>query len=190
MNTRFLLRTLCLVIGLSVGQFASAAPLFVGQFDVSNFVLNTMGGNGSVDSSLAPASIVLFGHDDIGDEGPDGPVVTTFLTTVASDTAFSFYWLFDTNDDDASYDPFGYSLNGSLYQLTDDDLSQQGGFATVNLVAGDVFGFFTDATDNCCGGSATMISGDPISAVPEPSSALLLLGGLGALATLHRRRAS
>ncbi|MEP7363538.1 MAG: hypothetical protein ABI972_09810 [Acidobacteriota bacterium] len=98
-----------------------------------------------------------------------------------TDATFDVYWRFGTDDDDASYDPFGYYLNGSYFQLTDDNFGAQSGFQSVGLVAGDVFGFYSNATDNCCGASHTQISGYPIGDVPEPSRVFLVAGGLGAL---------
>ncbi len=144
-----------------------------------------MGGIGSVDTGLAPNLITLNGHDAVDEEVS---TVTSYLVNVASDATFEFYWKFATDDDDASFDPFGYILNGLLVQLTDDGLSGQSGFLSLNLLAGDNFGFYTDATDSCCGASHTQISGDQFTDVPEPSSLLLMAAGLGAIPILRRRR--
>ena len=192
MHTRILLRIVCLVACLAMGQILSAAPIFVGQFDVSNFVFDSDGGLGSVDTVEAPNLVGLIGHnyDDSDDPYPED-IITSFLVTLTSDATFDFYWGFLTLDEAPSYDPFGYYLNGSFYQLTDDggDFVQYG-FESVNLQAGDVFGFYIDSTDGCCGYSIGVVSGDPVvlDEVPEPGSGLLALAGMGVLALIRRRR--
>jgi len=179
----------CLVACLTITQVAPAAIIFTGHFDVANFDFDDGGGLGSVDTSLAPGLVVLHGHDEGEDDYPDD-IITSFLVDVLVGGAFEFYWRFETEDEDGpEFDPFGYYLNGDLLQLTDDEGdSVQFGFTSVILAPGDRFGFYTDATDGCCGPSHTAISGDPIGEVPEPATPLLIAAGLSAVGLLRRRR--
>jgi uncharacterized protein (TIGR03382 family) len=194
LHTRILWRIVALMACLAMGQMMMAAPIFVDQFDAANFVFDNDGGLGFVDTGSAPTIVALYGHDfnPEGEEQNPYPenIITSFLVTVTSNATFEFYWGYLTTDDGPSYDPFGYYLNGSFFQLTDDagDILQTG-FESVVLQPGDVFGFYIDSTDGCCGGSLGIISGDPIEGeVPEPATGLLAAAGLGVAALMRRRR--
>lgn len=175
------------VLAVLFGTSVAAAPItFDGDYDPANWIFDADGGNGSVDTSGAPSSITLFGHDDDDEELFD--VVTTFSITAPAGITLDFFWFFVTLDGDGpSFDPAGYFVNDSFFQLSNDDGPDiQSGFVSgVVLNSGDVFGFYVDSTDGCCGGGSITISGTEI---PEPSTWALFGLGLGALGLTRRLR--
>jgi hypothetical protein len=95
----------------------------------------------------------------------------------------TFDWNYSTADG-PFWDPFGYLLNGSFTQVTNDGGGVfQNGTSTFNVLAGDSFGFRIFTVDNLFGRASVTISNFSAPApVPEPSTvlSLLVLGGLGA----------
>lgn len=166
---------------------ASAAILsFAGDYAPGNWTLDTDGQNGSVDTSTAPQFITLAGSDGDYESG----VVTLFTVNVLTGGTLEFDWVFLSLDEDgASYDPFGYFLNAVFVQLSDDGgLDSQSGSESVAVAAGDVFGFWIDSTDGCCGGSMAQIGSDlPGFAVPTPATLAVFGLGLIGLAAARRR---
>ena len=151
-----------------------------------------VGGDGSIDTSGAPASIVLNGSDDY----TSGLVNTDFSIAAPSAGTVSFKWDYITSDSAPGYDHFGYLLNGSYTKLVDGGGSTiQSGSTSFPVLAGDVFGFRQNSEDSTTGRAATTISsfnfGDPSTTVPGP---LPLLGAGAAFGwsrrLRNRRRAS
>ncbi|MDH5517219.1 MAG: PEP-CTERM sorting domain-containing protein [Gammaproteobacteria bacterium] len=149
----------------------SASAIFMGGWTADSGT-----GDGYVDESNFPNSIMLFGNDN-GDEG----VFTSYFTTIGQDMNFSFDWIYGTTDTEgAAYDPFGYFINDEYTQLTDDDGNfLQMGSEMLSLLSSDLFGFYIDSTDGCCGEAGAYINPDYEVSVPEPST--LALMGLGLL---------
>ena len=163
-------------LGLAANP-AQALTLFTGAYAPANWT-QSIQGDGSIDTSGAPNSISLSGTND----GNGGSKNTDF--TIAAPTAgvVSFDWAFGTLDG-PFWDPFGYLLNGSFTQLTDNGGSQsQSGSAAFSVLAGDVFGFRQNSRDSCCGRASTTISNFNV-AVPGP----LPLFGVGAAFGWSRR---
>jgi hypothetical protein len=162
---------------------AAAAPIFTGPLDVANWTLTINDGDGSVDLTGAPDLIILFGSD--GDQEADNVYLTTFsiTNTTGVPIPFSFDWFYSTQDGESAFDPFGYFVNSTFTQLTNNTLLDQSGSVALVINPNDVFGFYTDAGDNCCGGSTTVISG-----VPEPHTYFLVGAGLAAIGWYRRRR--
>ena len=60
--------------------------------------------------------------------------------------------------DGPGFDPFGYNVNGTFFQLTDDNgADAQSGTATVAVTAGDVFAFEQQSNDCILGAGATTV---------------------------------
>lgn len=76
------------------------------------------------------------------------------------DGTVSFDWDYETSDvDGPGLDDFGYLLNGTFYQLSDDDGDDiQSGSAVIPVNAGDEFGFRQNAVDGVLGEAITEIN--------------------------------
>lgn len=110
--------------------------------DVSNWSIRQefAAGNGTVDVSPAPSSIILTGPNG-GDEG-----LTLYETTITVSGILSFTW--NLEHDDPGYDTFGYEINGTPTPITNTDGS---GVVSINLNNGDVFGFYAYSNDGIFG---------------------------------------
>ncbi len=173
---------------LAAASGASAATVFGFQdaYDPINWTFTNSNADGSVNTGGAPASISLTG----GDNGSGFSGTTNYTTTAAAAGTVTFDWNYSTNDG-PFFDPFGYLLNGSFTQVTNDGGGVvQNGTSTFNVLAGDSFGFRIFTIDNTSGRGSVTISNfsapgpmaPPPTSVPEPSTvlSLLVLGGLGA----------
>ena len=169
---------------VAAGLFSSAGPAqaaivgFQGPYDPANWTLTPNGGNGSVDMLLAPTSITLIGSD----AGTGN--FTDFTTLAVGDGLVSFSWDYITFDGEGpSWDPFGYLLDGTFTQLTDNGGGQsQSGSASFSVLAGQTFGFRVVTIDGIYGPAQSTISSfeAPSAAIPEPgtwAAAALLAGG-------------
>jgi hypothetical protein len=165
---------------LAAASSASAATVFGFQSPYApiNWTLTNSDADGFVDTTGAPASISLTG----GDNGSDDPGTTDYTTTAAAAGTVTFDWNYSTANGSAFWDPFGYLLNGSFTQVTNNGGGVvQNGTSTFNVLAGDSFGFRIFTVDNIFGRASVTISNFS-APIPEPSTvlSLLVLGGLGA----------
>ncbi|NCR70594.1 MAG: PEP-CTERM sorting domain-containing protein [Microcystis aeruginosa LG13-12] len=164
---------------LAAASGASAATVFGFQTPYApiNWTFTNSNADGSVNTSGAPASISLTG----GDNGSNSSGTTNYTTTAAAAGTVTFNWNYSTADG-PFFDRFGYLLNGSFTQVTDNggDVVQNG-TSTFNVLAGDSFGFRIFTVDNLFGRASVTISNFS-APIPEPSTvlSLLVLGGLGA----------
>jgi len=134
---------------------ASTAPEimiegFTDIFAPANWTINLNGGGGSVDVSGAPTDISLTSSDN-GNSGN-----TEFCITVPADGAIAFDWSYTTNDANATWDAFGYSVDGTFVQLTADISAPQSGSTMVMLSAGQEFCFDQQTFDGFFGSAATI----------------------------------
>lgn len=169
--------TVSLTLAAASGASAATVFGFQGPYDPINWTFANSNADGSVNTSGAPASISLTG----GDNGSGFSGTTDYTTTAAAAGTVTFDWDYSTNDG-PFYDRFGYLLNGSFTQVTNNGGGVvQNGTSTFNVLAGDSFGFRIFTTDNIFGPGSVTISNFS-APIPEPSTvlSLLVLGGLGA----------
>ena len=172
---------------------AQALTLFADDYAPGNWS-ESIGGDGSIDTSDAPASITLIGANDNSGRN----VKTDFTIAAPAAGIVSFNWYYSTSDIDPTYDPFGYLLNGAFTRLTDNfGALIQTGSTSFAVGAGVVFGFRQDSTDTEGGAGTTTISNfnGPTAApgpadVPGPLPLLGIAAAFGWSRLLRKRMAS
>lgn len=170
--------TVSLTLAAASGASAGTVFGFQDAYDPINWTFTNSNADGFVNTGGAPASISLTG----GDNGSGDFGTTDYTTTAAAAGTVTFDWNYSTADVSAFWDPFGYLLNGSFTQVTNDGGGVvQNGTSTFNVLAGDSFGFRIFTRDNSVGPGSVTISNFS-APIPEPSTvlSLLVLGGLGA----------
>ncbi len=117
-------------------------------FEINN------GGNGTVDFSELPSNIEV-----IGSNGNQMSNIFTAAAVTAKQVNISFNWNYQSNDvDGASFDPFGYWINGVFTQLSQNSGANQSGSTTVLVPAGSIFAVGINAIDNILGTGVVSIS--------------------------------
>ena len=177
--TRYALATAGLA---AVAMPAAAKADFSGYYAPSHWTLtNTNGGSGFVDTSGAPASIVLHGSADQSLNTTD----TDFTIAAAASGTVSFHWSYfstDTGPFDAAY----FLLNGVPTFLADNGSQGSGNFS-IAVSGGNIFGFRVESLDNLFGDGELTVSNFS-APVPEGSTlSLLALGALGVAIVMRRR---
>lgn len=161
------------------------------------FTFSNGGGNGT-GTDLGTVGAFDFGLQLSSNNNNVGGLFTTFTATSLVAETISGFWTYSTNDRDGStFDPLGYFIDNvftTLVQLSVNGVPapaiQNGAFA-FNVNAGQSFGFYMLATDGELGAANGAIYGDTtVAAVPLPAGGLLLIGALGGIAALRRRKAA
>jgi len=174
---------------------ASQAAASVDMFTLGN----TNGGDGGVILSSG-GGFDVFGADNgtsrIFGGGPLSSL-TTYTATSSGDQTLTFDWTYTSADGAGSaYDPGGWVLNGVQTQLSPDDLllDSASGQLTLNLSAGDSYGFYIYSTDSQAGRGdiritpASLLEAEALAVVPEPATWGLMIGGFFGLGLALRSR--
>ena len=157
---------------------------FDGYYNPDNWTLSENGGDGSVNTAEAPGSISITGSDR--DEGSEISVNTDYTIAAAASGSINFSWAFTTTDIVLTADGFGYLIGPNFVELTNMPGS---GSISINVTAGETFGFRVFSTDDKGDPGIAMISSfsalvpDPVEQVPAP----LPLLGVGAVFFWSRR---
>lgn len=157
-------------------------------------VSNPNGGDGFVEGNNQ--KFTLFGANN-GTQNVDFVNLTTYTDTFKKDSELTFDFSYFTQDTDGSNtDKAGFVINDLFTQLSLDDLAQfetVNGSITLSLLAGDVFGFYVDATDGLFGRGVLSVdvtkikTGDAPSAVPVPAAGWLFLSAFTGFGLLRRK---
>ncbi len=141
---------LTIILALAFPLFTNAQ--FAGDYAPENWTFTSQDlsgtpSDGTIDLTNMPMGFTMSGNDD-----DLSGANSLYAITVAADGTIKFRWSYTTDDDDPSYDPAGYKLNSTVVQLTNSTgPNSQSGEIAVSVTAGDVFSFFVDGTDACCG---------------------------------------
>lgn len=162
----------------------AAAPAQAGVWVLSN----DNGGDGHL-GTPDPG----YQYQIIGADNGVGPNTTTFVNTAASAETLNFKWSYTTHDCCGSYwDPGGYVVNGVKTQLAGSPSSGTDvgatytGSLSLNLNAGDSYGFYVYSLDSVAGPGVIEFS----AGVPEPGTWALMILGVAMIGYAARRRSS
>jgi hypothetical protein len=172
---------LALLANCATPSYAS----FIGSYQVSNWVLQNQSANGSVDTSGAPASVILTGGDD--NSGNSG--FTLWTTTAADSGTVSVNWSYTSTDFAAADDPFNYILKNTVTPVFESSgLSSASGTLSFAVAAGDKFGFQIATLDNLFGPGVVTLSNFDVTAVPEPAGIGLAIVASSLLGLMRLRQ--
>jgi len=169
-------------LGLAANP-AQAITLFAGPYAPANWT-QSIGGDGSINTSGAPGSIVLNGSNN-----GSGAQNVNFTITAPAAGIVSFDWSYITGETSSFWDPFGYLVNGNFTKLTNSTVKNQSGSSIFSVLQGDVFGFSQRSDDSQGSPASTTISNfnGPTSAPPSSVPGPLPLLGAGAAWGWSRR---
>ncbi len=126
---------------------------FQGAFAPANWTVGLVNSNGGVNTAGAPASITLNGSDN--GTGTAGQTNYTIPITFTGTVTFTYNY---STVDAGFFDPFGYTVNGVFTPVVNGFVLTQTGTVSVNVSAGDVFGFSQRTLDNIFGPGNTTIT--------------------------------
>ena len=203
----------CLALGglASMSLMVAAKPAtaltmgFQSEYAPANWTLTNSNADGSVNTAAAPTSISLTG----GNNGSNTVGRTSYTITAPSSGTVSFDWSYTTPDSVTSpfctsfpnttfCDPLIRVLNGAeTILISPSGGGFQNGSDSFAVIAGDVFGFRIDTSDNRFGAATTTFSNfSAPSATPVPFEfspvvGLTMLGvGYGVKRLWHKKKAT
>lgn len=155
MKNKFYLQKTLFIMAIMICGINGFAQ-FSGLFAPANWNFNstTSGGDGSVNTSGAPASIILNGSDNNG--GGCCSQYEQYSITIPINCKISF----DYSHSNFDVDNAQYVINGTVTQITSNG---SGTISNVIVNAGDVFSFRVFNQDNCCGRGVLTISNFSVS---------------------------
>ena len=170
----------------------NASASFTGAYDFTNWTKVVNGG--SIMTSTNLDSLTMVSSNNGGGSRNQDFTITAVATGLVS---FSWdYLTFDSSKNQApKSDPFGWLLNGSFTQLTDNKgFFFQNGLFSFAVNVGDVFGFRSASTNSRNGAAISLVTNfsgpvsapTPPAAVPLPSAIWLMAAPL-ILAALNKR---
>lgn len=176
--------------------FAAAAATTVAATDAQAaiFTFDNGGGDGQL-LNLGPGAFDFAFVFTSNNNGFD-EIFTTQTAVATEAITVSGEWDYSTQDlEGSTYDTFGYFVETifvTLVQLSTNGLPPSGAHSgTFNFVveAGKQFGFYMFSTDGKFGAASAEVYGniDP-AVIPLPAGGLLLIGALGGIALLRRRK--
>lgn len=168
-----MMKKLLLMLFLIAIGFAGNAQ-FSGDFAPGNWSYSstTVGGDGSVNISGAPSSIILNGSDNDMGGGDE-----QYSIVIANSGSISFSYTHVNPDIDNAY----YIINGVETFIID---SGSGTNSGILVNSGDVFGFKVKNYDNCCGRGVLTISNFVFALVPTITNFPAANGAVGTGITL------
>ncbi len=164
--------------GLALAAAANAQ--FSGPYAPGNWTFTNNGGDGSVNTAGAPASVQIIGDNGGAPGGQD----TDFTIAAAASGTLSFNWLYNTVDT-GTWDSAYYLVNGVETFLANNTTPGASGAVSVPVLAGQIIGFRVRSGDGGIG-AADMTITNFSAPIPGPGSLALL--GLGGLVMARRRR--
>lgn len=166
---------------------AGVINAFNGQYDLNLWTHDK--NTGEIILTDAPNSLTQISSN----ENTLTTVNTDSTITALENGIVSFDWAYSTDDFSASFDQFGWLLNGIFEQLTEDtgNVTQAGSFSFL-VEEKDTFGFRTISVDDQLGAATTVISNFSFTPsaidVPEPSTLMLFAFALLGIGYAKKRK--
>jgi hypothetical protein len=168
----------------SILALATTALMAISAPANAAFVFSGNGGDGSVTGTQTDFTLV-------GSNAGTGNTAT--FTQVASfqyGTLVQGSFEYTSFDSDGPFwDPAGYTINGVLFQLSDNaGPATQSGTFSYRVPFGETYGFYVNSLDGIAGPGQIAVSGLTTTAVPEASTWVMLIAGFGLVGAAARRR--
>lgn len=180
------------ILGLAAMPASAVADTFVFSSSLNGSFRAITGGYGLIGADI-----------NLGD--PPTASQATLTAVAQTDEVITYYYTYVTEDCcGAAFDPAGYFIGNKSTVLSDDHDVLNGnptgafnrGIVTLDLKAGDEYGFYVQSGDSQEGpgeiffSTVAMIdpSGSVMTPTPEPAAWVLMIGGFGAAGSALRRR--